>query len=101
MDASVIPPYESTAMDAIPGIAARVRSGFLSQKTKPLEYRLQQLNKLYWALIDNTPALLEACKSDLRKSAFETHLSEIGWCTNDIVFVTKNLAKWMKDETAP
>ena len=44
---------------------------------------------------------MEACKQDLGKPTFETFLSEIDWCKNDIVFVTKNLEKWSKDEPAP
>lgn len=44
---------------------------------------------------------MEACTQDLGKPTFETYLSEIDWCKNDIIFVTKNLAKWMKDEKAP
>lgn len=50
---------------------------------------------------DNEAAIVQACKEDLGKSVFETYLSEIDWCTNDIVFVTQNLQKWMKDEKAP
>ncbi len=50
---------------------------------------------------DNEAAILQACKEDLGKSEFETFLTEIDWCTNDIVFVTKNLEKWAKDEKAP
>lgn len=32
---------------------------------------------------------------------FETYLTEIDWCKNDIVFATQNLPRWIKDETAP
>jgi beta-apo-4'-carotenal oxygenase len=66
-----------------------------------MSYRVAQLNKLYWALIDNTDLLLAACKKDLNKSAYEAHMADIDWCTNDIQFVIKNLATWMKDEKAP
>lgn len=52
-------------------------------------------------LKDNEAALLEACKRDIGKGTFETMLTEISWCQNDIVFVCKNLAKWAKDERAP
>ena len=38
---------------------------------------------------------------DLGKSEFETYMTEIGWCLNDIIFICNNLEKWMKDETAP
>jgi beta-apo-4'-carotenal oxygenase len=56
---------------------------------------------LYWAIKDNEDALVEACMKDLGKPTYETYISEIDWCKNDIVFVTKNLEKWAKDEPAP
>ena len=96
-----IPPFEATPIDSIPSTVNLCKTTYRAQKTKPLSYRLTQLRKLYWGLVDNTDALVEACKQDLGKPTFETHLSEIDWCKNDIVFVTKNLAKWMKDEPAP
>lgn len=54
-----------------------------------------------YRLDDNALALAEACKRDLGKGAFEAYISEVDWCKNDILFVCKNLAKWMKDESAP
>jgi beta-apo-4'-carotenal oxygenase len=94
MAATKIAPFEATAIDTI-------QTTFRAQKTKPISYRLTQLRKLYWGIVDNEDALVEACKQDLGKPTFETFLSEIDWCKNDIVFVTKNLEKWSKDEPAP
>lgn len=37
----------------------------------------------------------------MHKPRFETELAEIGWILNDIVFTTRNLHKWVKDEKAP
>ena len=54
----------------------------------------------HYRLKDNEVALVEACKRDLGKSTFETYLTEIAWCENDIIFVCNNLAKWAKDESA-
>jgi beta-apo-4'-carotenal oxygenase len=51
-------------------------------------------------LTDNAAAIVEACKRDLGKSVFETYLTEIDWCKNDVLYVCKNLAKWAKDERA-
>ena len=51
------------------------------------------------SLEDNAPAILEACKRDIGKPAYETYLTEIDWCKNDILFVCKHLQKWMKDES--
>jgi len=38
---------------------------------------------------------------DVGKGAFETFLTEINWCENDIIFTCNNLRKWAKDETPP
>ena len=101
MAATKIAPFEATAIDTIQSTVDRCRTTFRAQKTKPISYRLTQLRKLYWGIVDNEDALVEACKQDLGKPTFETFLSEIDWCKNDIVFVTKNLEKWSKDEPAP
>lgn len=101
MASTTIPPFETTDISSIPSIVNLVRTTYRTQKTKPLNYRLKQLRKLYWGIVDNSDALFEACRLDLGKSEFETGLTEIDWCKNDIVFVTQNLAKWMKDEKAP
>lgn len=50
---------------------------------------------------DNEEEIAEALAQDLNKPRFETELAEYGWLLNDIVFVTRNLHKWVKDEKAP
>lgn len=93
-----LPPFVETPVDEIPKLVARVRSGFFSHKTRPASYRLQQLRKLYWTIKDHEAEILEACQKDLGKGYFEAMLSEINWVENDIVFMQKNLEKWMRDE---
>ncbi|MCJ1383812.1 hypothetical protein MMC17_006926 [Xylographa soralifera] len=97
----LIPEFTETSVEAIVPAVSRVRNTFITQKTKPIEFRLVQLRKLYWALTDNEAAIVEACKQDLNKSVYETYISEIDWCRNDALFVCKNLEKWAKDESAP
>jgi len=94
-------PFEATALESIPNAVKLCQTTFRSQKTKPIAYRLTQLRKLYWGICDYSEALVESCKQDLGKPMFETYLSEVDWCKNDIIFVCDNLAKWMKDEAAP
>ncbi|KAF2732843.1 aldehyde dehydrogenase [Polyplosphaeria fusca] len=96
-----LPPFEHTPLDSIASTVKGIRTSFLSHKTRPLEFRLVQLRKLYWGLKDNTDLILEACKKDLGKSQFETYLTEVGWCMNDIVFMSNNLARFAKDEAPP
>ena len=50
---------------------------------------------------DNAEAVNEACMRDLKKNETETYITELGWCLNDIAFVSNNLEKWAKDEGAP
>lgn len=95
-----IAPFEATAVESIPSIAQLSRVTFRAQKTKPIAYRLLQLRKLYWGITDNTDNILEACKQDLGKPSYETYLAEIDWLKNDIIYVTRHLEKWMKDEKA-
>ncbi|PSN72413.1 aldehyde dehydrogenase [Corynespora cassiicola Philippines] len=95
-----LPPFEHTELDSIPTIASRVRASFLTHKTRPLEFRLVQLRKLYWGLKDNQDLIAEACQKDLGKSGFETYLTEVGWCMNDVIFMSNNLARFAKDEAA-
>ncbi|RKF64843.1 Beta-apo-4'-carotenal oxygenase [Erysiphe neolycopersici] len=101
MESTKLAPYEITPIDSIPSIVNRCKATFSSQTTKPIEYRLRQLRQLYWGLTDYSASLVEACKQDLGKPTFETFVTEIDWCKNDILFVTQNLKKWMKDESAP
>jgi len=101
MASGKIAPFEATAVETIPNTVSLFQTTYRSQKTKPISYRLNQLRKLYWGLVDYSDALVEACTKDLGKPVFETYISEIDWCKNDIIFITKNLAKWMKDEPAP
>jgi beta-apo-4'-carotenal oxygenase len=43
-----LPPFKHTIEFAIPDISAKIRKSYLSHKTRPLEWRLTQLRKLYW-----------------------------------------------------
>lgn len=98
MASSKIPEFKSTDADTLSSLAKTTRDTFRSQKTKPLEWRLVQLRKFYWALVDYSDAIIEACKRDLNKPSYETILTEIDWLKNDVIYVTANLEKWAKDE---
>ncbi|KAF2634249.1 aldehyde dehydrogenase [Massarina eburnea CBS 473.64] len=96
-----LPPFEHTSLDTLATVGDTLRASFLSHKTRPIEFRLVQLRKLYWALKDNAELITEACKLDLGKPSFETYLTELSWCMNDIIFMQKNLARFAADESAP
>ncbi|KAB5554853.1 Aldehyde/histidinol dehydrogenase [Coniochaeta sp. 2T2.1] len=94
----MIPEYQATAPDAIPTIAKQVRDTFSTHKTKDVEWRLVQLRKLYWAVVDLTPEITEAMNRDLHKSAFESILTEIEWVKGECLYLIKHLKEYVKDE---
>lgn len=95
-----LPPLTVTPINEISAIHQRLTNKFHTHSTRPIEYRLKQLRALYWCMKDHEQAILEACKLDLGRSAYETHMTEFGWVLNDIVFMSKNLARFVKDEKA-
>lgn len=95
-----LPQLTYTPVGDIPAIHKRIVNKFATNATRNAAYRLKQLRQLYWGIKDEEPALMEACKLDLGKSAYETYLTEVGWVLNDILFMCKNLEKWIKDEKA-
>lgn len=48
---STVPPFNYTSIDRIPAIYNKVQSSFLSHKTRPLEWRLTQLRRLWWGYV--------------------------------------------------
>ncbi|RAH87092.1 aldehyde dehydrogenase [Aspergillus japonicus CBS 114.51] len=100
MGAIEIPPFENTPIEEIQSRVSTVRKTFNAHKTRDVEYRLVQLRKLYWAVKDHLEEMREALRRDLNRPDFETELGDTNWVLNDIVFVCRNLQKWVKDEKA-
>ncbi|KAK3956794.1 Aldehyde/histidinol dehydrogenase [Pseudoneurospora amorphoporcata] len=95
---AAIPPFEVTPLDVISAVSSNARAAFRSHKTKDLQWRLNQLRKLYWALEDYKPAYLAALKQDLNKPGFESVFTEIDWVKNDCMFMIDNLETFAKTE---
>ncbi|KAF9891947.1 hypothetical protein FE257_002910 [Aspergillus nanangensis] len=100
MVTSEIPPLQFTPTEEIQERISTLRKTFFEHKTRDVEFRLVQLRKLYWAVKDRSQLIANALAKDLNRPEFETVVAESGWLENDIVFVTRNLHKWAKDEKA-
>ncbi|KAF2846559.1 aldehyde dehydrogenase [Plenodomus tracheiphilus IPT5] len=92
------PLFEHTPIDDIASTCATIRASFLAHKTRPLEFRITQLRKLYWGFKDNEALVIEACKRDLGKSEYETYQTEFSWCANDCIWMANNLTRFAQDE---
>jgi len=71
---------------------------FASNETLNLNFRLQQLKKLYQALEDFEDQIYEALNADFKKSEFETYGTEIALIQKEIKYFLKDLPKLMRPE---
>ncbi|WP_404397178.1 aldehyde dehydrogenase family protein [Idiomarina loihiensis] len=74
----------------------QLKSHFDSGLTRPLSWRLNQLQQLQRFLTENEKSLLQALKSDLNKHASEARLTELQFLKSDIKQTIKALPKWSK-----
>ncbi|GKU01065.1 aldehyde dimeric nadp-preferring [Fusarium langsethiae] len=96
-----IGPLEHTPLDEINAKVDLVRKTFRSGRTKDIEFRLRQIRKLYWAIVDNTELMQDALLKDLGKCKYEAVLAEIDWCKQECIDMTNNMEKWLRDEPVP
>ncbi|XP_018777663.3 aldehyde dehydrogenase family 3 member B1 isoform X1 [Serinus canaria] len=80
------------------GLVSHLRASWLSGKTRPMEYRVAQLEALGRFLDDKKQEILEATELDMGKPSFEAFFSEILLCKNELNVTLNNLSQWMKDE---
>jgi aldehyde dehydrogenase (NAD+) len=76
-------------------VVERQRNFFQSGATRPLEFRRQQLRRLHDAIITHESALMGALHSDLRKSAAEAYVSEIGFLLSEVRHALRHLSDWI------
>ena len=69
------------------------KSYFKKGATLSVKFRIEQLNKLYNAIVEYEPKIEEALYADLGKNKFEAYTSEIGIILNSITNAKKNTRK--------
>ncbi|WP_456276710.1 aldehyde dehydrogenase [Bacillus sp. AK128] len=69
---------------------------FETNRTRSLEFRLEQLQKLREGILTYEQKIIDALQKDLGKHPFETYATEIGFVLNSISHTSKSLKKWMK-----
>ncbi|KAM5247400.1 aldehyde dehydrogenase family 3 member B2-like [Ctenodactylus gundi] len=85
-------------MDPFEDTLQRLRKAFSSGQTRAAAFRMAQLEGLGRFLQENKQLLQDALAQDLHKSPFESDISEIILCQNEVDMALKNLQAWMKDE---
>jgi len=72
-----------------------VREAFANGLTKPLEWRLGQLDALDLLLKQNEDAVAQALREDLGKHPAEAYLTEVSTVRNEIAHTRSHLRKWL------
>jgi aldehyde dehydrogenase (NAD+) len=86
---------------SIPDALSRLRVTFASGKTRPLEWRLQQLAELERMLREHAADFSEALQADLHKCRFETALSELGFVESEAKYARRHLRSWARAKRVP
>ena len=77
------------------------RNFFETGATKSIQFRQNALNRLEIIIKKHEREIADALKKDLHKSAFESYMTETGLLLNEIRYVKKHLAGWMKEKRVP
>jgi aldehyde dehydrogenase (NAD+) len=85
------------ALDA-PGLVAGLRKVFASGRTRPYEWRRDQLRAMRRMLVEREPELRDALEADLGKPATEAYATDVGFVIGEIDYTLKRLRGWMRPE---
>ncbi|XP_032901630.1 aldehyde dehydrogenase family 3 member A2-like [Amblyraja radiata] len=85
-------------MEEIQTVVAGARAAYNLGKTRPLEFRLQQLRAMEKMLTEKKDLILEALQKDLHKNAFAVDIYETVGILNDITLAINKLPEWMEPE---
>ena len=80
------------------GHADALRAYFETGATKPLSWRLSQLDALEHFLMEREQDIEDALRADLRKPPTEAFTSEAGIALSELRLTRRKLASWMKPE---
>uniref|UniRef100_A0A4W4GVZ1 Aldehyde dehydrogenase n=1 Tax=Electrophorus electricus TaxID=8005 RepID=A0A4W4GVZ1_ELEEL len=72
----------------------RARKAFCTGRTKPLQYRIDQLKNLQRFIVERQKEIADALKKDLNKSEFGTPLYETMGLEGEISLAVSKLAEW-------
>lgn len=95
---TVSTPRESdrSAGHSVPDTVAQLRATFRSGRTRPIEWRIGQLEALMRLVTEREAELAAALEKDLGRDAFNAWLADLGPVTAEARFAIKHLKSWVK-----
>lgn len=98
MSAAPVLPEPYTEIESIPAQVAQLRRAFDTGRTRPLEWRRQQLKRLIAMHDDHADEFIAALHADFGKPTFEAFTSDVGQGKMEAKSALKNLKKWTRPE---
>jgi aldehyde dehydrogenase (NAD+) len=74
------------------------REFFFTGNTLDLDYRIDHLEKLKSAIIENQDNIFQAINRDFKKPEFEVYATETGIVLDEITHTLKNIKKWARPD---
>src|SRR5579875_3884870 len=88
-----------TRVDA-EAVVGRLRDAFARGVTKPVAWRLAQLEAMQLLLAEEGPRFEAALLADLGKAPAESQVTEIGFLVQELKHVRRHLAAWLRPQRA-
>ncbi|XP_039703426.1 aldehyde dehydrogenase, dimeric NADP-preferring isoform X2 [Pteropus medius] len=85
-------------MSKISEVVQRARASFNSGRTRPLQFRIQQLEGLRRMMKEREKDIAEALMADLHKNEWNAYHEEMVYSLEEIEYVIKKLPEWVADE---
>ncbi|XP_029783794.1 aldehyde dehydrogenase, dimeric NADP-preferring [Suricata suricatta] len=85
-------------MSKIGEVVQRARAAFNSGKTRPLQFRIQQLEALRRMIKEHEKDIAGALTADLHKNEWNAYYEEVVYVLEEIEHVIKKLPEWAADE---
>ena len=97
---TVSAPRESdrSAGRSIPDTVAQLRATYRAGRTRPIAWRLAQLEAMIRLLTEREKDFADALEQDLGRGAVEAWLADLAPVTAEAKFALKHLRKWMKPD---
>nr|KAF6398776.1 aldehyde dehydrogenase 3 family member A1 [Molossus molossus] len=85
-------------MSKISEVVQRARAAFNSGRTRPLQFRIQQLEALRRMIKEREKDIAGALAADLHRNEWNSYQEEIVYCLEEIEYTLKKLPEWVLDE---
>jgi aldehyde dehydrogenase (NAD+) len=84
------------ATRTIPDTVAQLRATFRSGRTRPVEWRVAQLDAILRLLVEREKDFAEALQKDLGRGPVDAWLADLAPVTGEAKFAKKHLRSWLK-----